>query len=156
MLFIIRGMHCLSIVDSPHFIRLVRHIDPRITIPSRNTVTYTLLPEIYNEAVNKLMLELKQIRWVALTTDGWTCRNNRHYVTVTVHYINASMKMISRVLATEHSEESTTSENLAKQLEDITLKWGIFDKGNQVKISLQSAVFLTLFFSYVDSCCCRY
>ena len=156
MLFIIRGMHCLSIVDNPHFIRFVRHMDPRITIPCRNTITHTLLPEIYNEAVNKLKQELNPIRWVALTTDGWTCRNNRHYITVTVHYINSSTKMISRVLVTEHSEESTTSENLAKQLEDIALKWDIFDKGNLLKISLQTAVFLTFILSYVDSCCCRY
>ena len=39
MLFIIRGMHCPSIVDNPHFIRFVRHLDPRITIPCRRTIT---------------------------------------------------------------------------------------------------------------------
>ena len=54
MLFIIRAMHCPSIVDNPHFIRFVRHLDPRITIPCRRTITHSLLPEIYNETVNKL------------------------------------------------------------------------------------------------------
>ena len=85
---------------------------------------------MYNEAVNKLKEELALIRWVALTTDGWTCRNNRHYITVTVHYINSEMKMISRVLTTEHMEESCTSENLANKLKEIADNWNIFYKGN--------------------------
>ncbi|KZS00279.1 Uncharacterized protein APZ42_003488, partial [Daphnia magna] len=92
MLFIVRGMHCLSLVDNPYFIAFVRYLDPRITLPCRSTITHKHLPEMYNEAVNKLKEELALIRWVALTTDGWTCRNIRHYLTVTVHYINSEMK----------------------------------------------------------------
>ena len=88
---------------------------------------------MYNEAVEKLKQELDTIRWVALTVDGWTCRNNLHYITVTVHYINSAMKMISRVLNTEHTEESATSENLAKLIEAIANKWNIFDKGSPQK-----------------------
>nr|CAH0103211.1 unnamed protein product [Daphnia galeata] len=36
--------------------------------------------------------------------------------------------MISRVLNTEHTEESAPSVNLAKLIEDIAAKWNIFDK----------------------------
>ncbi len=47
MLFIVRGMHCLSLVDNPYFIAFVRYLDPRITLPHKH------LPVMYNEAVNK-------------------------------------------------------------------------------------------------------
>ncbi len=146
-------MYCLSIVDNPHFTRLVSHLDPRITIPCRSTITHSLLPEMYNEAVEKLKQELDTIRWVALTVDGWTCRNNLHYITVTVHYINSSMKMISRVLNTEHTEESATSENLAKLIEAIANKWNIFDKGSPQKISWKPVVFFKLILFYSCRCC---
>lgn len=124
MLFIVRRMHCLSLVKNPYLIAFVRYLDPRITLPHKH------LPVMYNEAVNKLKEELALIRWVALTTDGWTCRNNRHCITATVHYINSEMKMISRVLTTEHMEESCTSENLANKLKEIADNWNIINKGN--------------------------
>ncbi|KZS02086.1 Uncharacterized protein APZ42_001015, partial [Daphnia magna] len=38
------------------------------------------------------------------------------------------MKMISRVLTTEHMEESCTSENLAYKLKEIADTWNIFNK----------------------------
>jgi hypothetical protein len=39
------------------------------------------------------------------------------------------MKIISRGLNTEHTEESATKKNLAKTIEDIAVKWNIFGKG---------------------------
>lgn len=129
MLVIVRGMYRILLVDNPFFIACVRYLDPRITLPCRSTITHKHLPEKYNEAVNKLKEELVLIRWVALTTDGWTCSYNRHYTTVTVHYINSEMKMISRVLTNEHMEESCTSENFANKLKEIADNWYIFNKG---------------------------
>ncbi|XP_046654951.1 E3 SUMO-protein ligase ZBED1-like [Daphnia pulicaria] len=121
-------MYRILLVDNPFFIACVRYLDPRITLPCRSTITHKHLPEKYNEAVNKLKEELVLIRWVALTTDGWTCSYNRHYTTVTVHYINSEMKMISRVLTNEHMEESCTSENFANKLKEIADNWYIFNK----------------------------
>lgn len=128
LLFIVRGMHCLSIVDDVHFNAFVSAIDPRVKLPSRSTITHNFLPKMYKEAADKLTQELSLVEWVSLTTDAWTCRNNRHYLTVTVHFINSSMALVSRVLATEHLEESTTSENLAARLKGIADVWKIVDK----------------------------
>lgn len=100
LLFIAKSMQALSIVDDANFIALIRCIDARIVLPCRNTITYTHLPEIYEEARLKLLEELRLADYVALTTDCWTSITNTGYLTVTVHYINEKFKMVSRVLST--------------------------------------------------------
>ena len=128
LLFIVRGMHALSIVDDPHFNALIAVLDPRVVLPCRSTITNTHLPILYKEAVQKLSEELSRVEFVALTSDSWTCRNNRHYLTVTVHFVNFDMKLVSRVLVTVHMDESCTCENLASRLKEIAKEWGIMDK----------------------------
>ncbi|XP_045026705.1 LOW QUALITY PROTEIN: uncharacterized protein LOC116918412 [Daphnia magna] len=49
MLFIVRGMHCLSLVDNLFFITFVRYLDPRITLPCRSSITHKHLPEIFKK-----------------------------------------------------------------------------------------------------------
>ena len=46
-LYIVRTMQPLSLVDFPHFNAFIRFIDPRFTLPCRNTVTHSVLHEIY-------------------------------------------------------------------------------------------------------------
>ena len=88
LLFIAKSMQALSIVDDASFIDPVRCIDTRIVLPCRNTITFTHLPEIFEEVRLKLMEELRLAYYVALTTDGWTSIKNTGYLTVTVHNIN--------------------------------------------------------------------
>jgi hypothetical protein len=52
------------------------------------------------EAKDKLIAELSGIKQVSLTTDCWTSINNEGFMTVTVHYLSAKIKMVSRVLNT--------------------------------------------------------
>lgn len=54
-LYIVRAMQPLSLVDCPHFNAFVRFIDPRFSLPCRNTITHTVLPDIYQEAKEKLL-----------------------------------------------------------------------------------------------------
>lgn len=74
ILLIVRGMHSLSLVDDPAFINFVKFLDPRIKLPCRNTVTHTLLPDLYHEAKSKLVEELNLVKHISLTTDCWTSR----------------------------------------------------------------------------------
>ena len=47
VLFLVRGMHPLSMVEDEHFRAFVKAIDPRIALPCRKTLTHSLLPEMY-------------------------------------------------------------------------------------------------------------
>jgi len=111
-LFIVRSMQPLSLIEDENFRAFIKTIDPRITLPCRSTLTKTILPEIYAEAKARLIVELAQTSSVALTADCWTSSTMASYLTVTAHFINSKVNMISRVLYTKHVEVSHTSENL--------------------------------------------
>ncbi|KAI9565052.1 putative zinc finger BED domain-containing protein 4-like [Daphnia sinensis] len=100
----------LSIIDDPNFVAFIKCIDARI------------------EARLKLIHELERVDYVALTTDYWTSLNNYSYLTVTAHYINHKMKMVSRVLCTVHMENNHTADNLRDELFSIVDRWGVRNK----------------------------
>jgi hypothetical protein len=129
LLFIVRGMHPLSLVDNEHFITLVKELDPRINLSCRTTLTNVLLPKLYEEAKTKLREELASVNHVALTTDGWTSNTGDSYITVmTVNFINSHLKMITRVLNTSFVPQAHTSENICAFLKEVANEWNIDEK----------------------------
>ena len=127
LLFIVRGMHPLSLVDSCHFTTLVKALDPRIELPCRSTLTTVLLPNLYEEAKRKLQSEIDSVDHVALTADGWTSITGDSYVTV-IHFISNQLKMLTRALTTSVMPESHTSENLCEFLKRVEHDWRLVGK----------------------------
>jgi hypothetical protein len=123
ILYIVRSIQPLSIVEDVHFRALIHQNDLRLSLPSRSTLTNSLLPELYIEAKLKLKQNLSAGKWVALTADGWTSITNEGYPTVNLHYISDKMKTVSRVLSTWCIEVSHTAENLAREPRDLVFEW---------------------------------
>lgn len=162
-LFIVRSMQPLSLVEDEHFRTFIKTIDPRITLPCRSTLTKTILPELYGEAKNKLLVELSQADGIALTTDCWTSSTMASYITVTAHYINDDkVKIISRVLATIMVEGSHTAENLAEIIKGMLTIAGDPYFPNQYKLFLSKRCMCGIHDLYVQdsrSCygqCCQH
>lgn len=86
------------------------------------------LPELYNMVRNRVLAELEQAAHVALTTDLWTSRAHKSYITVTAHFITKEFQMIARVLNTVEVPESHTAINLASRLRQIVDDWQITGK----------------------------
>lgn len=121
-------MHPLSMVDNSHFINLVKVLDPRIELPCRSTLTKVLLTDMYEEAKRNLQSEIDSVHHVALTTDGWTSITGDSYVTVTIHFINNHLKMLTPVLTTSFMPQSHTSENLCDFLKGVEKNWKLGGK----------------------------
>jgi len=128
MLFIVRGLYPLCIVDDPNLQALVTVLDPRMNLPCRNTITQNYLPSLYLTGREHLLAELLGATFVALTTDMWSSRHQESYMTVTVHFINERLQMVSRVLETVSFPESHTAQNVADRLIAIARDWNIFEK----------------------------
>ncbi|XP_032785668.1 uncharacterized protein LOC116923317 [Daphnia magna] len=120
-----RGMHPLSMVEDEHFHAFVKAVDPRIALPCRKTLTRSLLPEMYAEAKAKLVTELSLANHISFIADCWTWLTNASYMTVTEHFINDQLKMVSRVLSTLVLEVSNTSENIAANLKSVIADWDV-------------------------------
>ena len=75
-----------SVVEDTGFKSLINLLAPQYKLPCRQTFV-TQMSKSHSVLKSELMNELKHVRYVALTTDGWTPKNKPiSYNTFTVHY----------------------------------------------------------------------
>ncbi|CAH1107911.1 unnamed protein product [Psylliodes chrysocephalus] len=103
---ITRDYQPISIVEDKGFRNFVNTLNPSYQIPTRKTVSNTLLPEIYEKRVNKVQSIVKNAKSVTLTTDCWTSVN-------------------TILLECSCFPEAHTSVNLATELNKIVVTWGL-------------------------------
>lgn len=85
---IVKGYYPSSIVDDEEFIKFVNLLNPSYKPPTRKTLTQTMLPVCYNSIREKILSQMKNVKAVALTTDGWTCLEGTSFIATTVHFID--------------------------------------------------------------------
>ncbi|CAH2021256.1 unnamed protein product [Acanthoscelides obtectus] len=65
-------MQPFTIVEDEGFRELLEEFDPAYKLPSRKTLSNILLPEPYDEVVQKVKNLLKNSEYLTITTDTWT------------------------------------------------------------------------------------
>ena len=76
-----------SIVEDTGFTALINHLDPRYKVPSRKYFSTTLIPEMYDQAKEKVKKTISQQSHIALTTDIWSSRAHDSFISFTAHLI---------------------------------------------------------------------
>lgn len=125
-----KGHHSLRIVDEPDFkilLDMVSHC-PGCRLPSRKTLTTTLIPKTYIEVFERIQFQMSEAYAVCLATDGWTSSTNESYIAVTAHFINSTTTLCPALLGCINYNERHTSANLAAFLKQIAQDWRITDK----------------------------
>lgn len=77
-----------SLVKNDEFKKLVHLLNPAYKLPSRKTLSKSLLPQIFNKTKERVKNNLNNAQFIAFTTDGWTSINNDSFVAVTVHLMD--------------------------------------------------------------------
>ena len=72
MEFIVLDSQPLSVVDNEGFRRLLEHLEPRYSLPSRKYFSETAPPELYKKACKHISEELKDVTSMSFTTDIWS------------------------------------------------------------------------------------
>ncbi|XP_026464396.1 zinc finger BED domain-containing protein 4-like [Ctenocephalides felis] len=121
----IDSFHAFSLVEERAFKKLMRWI-PGYVLPSRKTVSGSMLEEQHNKAVENTRAEvLAEAQTICITLDVWTTRVTEAYVAVTDHYITDNYtRLETRNLKTVllgccQLEGAHTSENLAIEIQTI-------------------------------------
>ena len=65
----------------------------------------------------------KDMKYFAVTCDGWSSRANHSYNAVTLHYIDSNWEMCDHLLEVAASTVDHTAQNLAACLEDAFARW---------------------------------
>lgn len=122
---IVEDLQPLSVVEDKGFKKLVNGLNPRYDLPSCREIGRTLLSSIDNREVERVHQELEKEKHIPLTTDIWTSRQTKAFITVTAHYISPEWILKSVVLDTVHMVKSHTADNIAEELRFFCSKWGI-------------------------------
>jgi len=61
-------------------------LNPEYILPSRNTVSNSLIPRLYEPNKDVVLEHIKKAAAVCLTTDCWTSVNNTSFMAVTANF----------------------------------------------------------------------
>lgn len=102
-------------------------LSPKYKIPSRKTVSNSLLPQMYQIAAQNVKYQLENVSAICLTTDGWTSITNQSFVAVTAHFINPKKdyKISTVLLGCTDFPQSHTGDNLVLFLKNTVAEWGL-------------------------------
>jgi hypothetical protein len=119
----------ISIVEDKGFLRLLKHFEPRYSVPSRKTFSERILPKMYQNVLTQVKLDLLQANHVAITTDMWTSVANCDFMAVTAHfYCPKKNTMVHKCLeCVPFPEISHTAVNIRNFLEKVFEEWNIQD-----------------------------
>ncbi|XP_036328634.1 zinc finger BED domain-containing protein 6-like [Rhagoletis pomonella] len=131
VLKIVREYHPFSVVEDIEFKKLVFLLNSNYKLPSRKTISSSLIPATYNETVEIVKKRLERAYAICLTMDGWTSRAQDSFFSVTAHYVVEEEKrtfLASDLLACSAYAERHTGENITKKMIEIFNEWGIYNK----------------------------
>lgn len=128
---ITKEYHPFSIVEDKEFKKLLFLLNPSYKIPTRKTVSNSLIPSMYNQTADIVRSRLERAFAVCLTTDGWTSRTNDSFYSVTAHYIVEEDKktyLSSDLLGCISYTDRHTGENICNKLKDTIHEWKLDNK----------------------------
>ncbi|XP_055842657.1 E3 SUMO-protein ligase ZBED1-like [Episyrphus balteatus] len=129
MKMVVKDLQPLSVVEDSGFKDLVNFLEPNYKMPSRYMLSNSLLDIQFSFVKERLNNELKEAKYIALTTDGWTSRAANSYQAVTAHYIlKESWELRSALLGCFECQERHTAEYLKNTIRRVTDSFDINEK----------------------------
>lgn len=127
---IVKEYHPFSVVENVEFRNLIKMLCPTYVIPSRKTISQSLMPQMFEMTVERVKDTLKNVEAVCLTTDGWTSKTNQSFISVTAHFIDPKNETLisSVLLGCIDFDEKHTSDNLARFLRNLVEEWNLSNK----------------------------
>ncbi|XP_064488570.1 E3 SUMO-protein ligase ZBED1-like [Ornithodoros turicata] len=125
---VVKGYYPFSIVDDKKFKKLVELLNSGYRLPSRKSLSTTMLCQMYNKVSEVVRKELQDVTSVCIKTDSWTSLNAESFIAVTAHFINSRCELKRVLLDCYRYDLRHTAENLASELKRILAEWGIFEK----------------------------
>ncbi|XP_073708964.1 E3 SUMO-protein ligase ZBED1-like [Garra rufa] len=120
-----KDMAPINTVQNEGFKAMMKTLDKRYCLPSRNYFSSVALPDLYTRCRTTVEEELQNIHYFAATTDLWSSRTMEPYLSLTVHFITRDFKLKSRCLQTVFFPADHTGEELAQGLKESLNSWSL-------------------------------
>ncbi|XP_039642382.1 E3 SUMO-protein ligase ZBED1-like isoform X2 [Perca fluviatilis] len=125
--YLVKGLLPLSTVESPWFREMIKMLNPKYRLPSREQLIHTLMPSWFSVEKKRVIRELRQVSEAAVTCDWWTSFSHDLYLTVTLHFITKG-QMKQKVLRTKPVYDAQTDTVVSEQLGGVLEEFGVRDK----------------------------
>lgn len=89
--YVAKCMIPVSTVGKEGFLDLMKEVDRRYQVPSRNYFSQVAIPQMYEVCVVTVKAELQQVDFYTSTTDLWSSRTTEPYMSFTVHFISKDL-----------------------------------------------------------------
>ena len=100
-------------------------VEPGYSVPSRTHVIPMF--RMQYSSLRGELLDSLTAKYISTSTDIWTSRAIKAYITITAHYINDDWKLENKVLMTKGMPERHTGLNIAERVWETTKEWNIPD-----------------------------
>lgn len=118
-----------SVVEDCGFKDLVNYLEPKYKIPSRQTFSRRIIPEMFEEKRTKIKNVIDQdynnLESLSITADLWSSRAKDSYISCTGHYIDANFVFKHFTLACSPFPGEHSGESILNKLNSILTDWGI-------------------------------
>ena len=125
---ICKEFYPFSTVEDEEFRKFVHMLCPNYNMPSRKTLSNSLLPSLFNDLILKIKNELAIVKAVCLTSDGWTNINNVSFYALKAHFIDDNTKLKSYLLECSEFEDRHTAQNISNWVNAVARKFDIHFK----------------------------
>ncbi|KAL8503028.1 hypothetical protein ACS0TY_021954 [Phlomoides rotata] len=116
----------LKMVEHFGFRKFLSSLQPLFKVVSRNTVKNDIMKIYEFEKIKTMRIIEKNTSKIAITTDMWTASNQKkRYMAITVHFIDETWKLRSRIIRFIYVPCPHTAEVLCDVLVDCLMDWFI-------------------------------
>ncbi|KAI7814064.1 putative zinc finger BED domain-containing protein 4-like [Triplophysa rosa] len=124
--FIVLDNQPLSVVENVGFRRLMEHLEPRYSLPSRKYISETALPELYSRVSSHVADQLKDVKSLSFTTDIWSSDvYPMTLLSLTAHWVNSGYALQSAVLHAKELRGPHTSSVISASIKEMMDGWKI-------------------------------
>ncbi len=115
----------INTVSSEGFRKMVKTLDKKYAIPSRNYFSRVALPALYEKCRGEIQRDITAVSDFATTTDLWSSRTMEPYMSLTIHYIDSDFTMKTRCLQTSFFPQDHTGEAISQGLKEALASWSL-------------------------------
>ena len=118
-----------SVVEDVGFVRLVKTLEPRYTLPSRKYLVEKILPTVHRDLMSKVREKIEKVIYFSFTTDAWSASaGTASLLSLTAHWLMDDFTRQSAVLHVQPLDDSHTGEYLGGVYKEMLEGWGISEE----------------------------
>ena len=124
---IVRSKRPISIVEDQELVESYAIADPRLSVPSKQTMTRDI-KKVFKEVKAKKIEEFSDIEWFNCTNDAGSTSGARSFVDVNVHYLSETFVLHKKILRVFEMKEAKNADNYRSRISESMEQFGIASK----------------------------